>query len=201
MKLRFFVFYLIISLKSFAFDEIKSDSSKFKTPHYFLTFSGLYLPNQSSAFLSFGLALEKPTQNKRLTTIGSFYNTYNNHFKNGGHSAQRFTSLTYGFNYNLLKKHKLNLGLQLGFFLYDSYLYFQGTQHDYGITLSPQFEYRYCFKKFEIGIDMTYFGQFGKFQTPGSALFFPEKNQISYETKLDLNMRGYPSLKFTKKLF
>lgn len=132
----FLIFALSFKQNTFANVEIVSDSIK---KEYWLTFSGLYFPNNGGQLFRFGTSLEKKTQNSKKTTVLSYFHSYDNYFQSFN-DVVRYSSLTYGWKYNILKKNKLNFGVHGGLFLFDAYYGNLSVFHSFGVTIVPSVE-------------------------------------------------------------
>jgi hypothetical protein len=200
--------YLIVFIISFNYSFGKEflDTNK-----YAFNVQGLYFQNKHSRnFLFFGIGLEKTNIFKpKKTIIFNFYNTYWHRFvktppNNEGniYSSFRFSFLSYGVKYNLLKKHQLNFGIHAGGFGLDKLTMIQYA-HVYGICVNPQIEFKYSFRKFYIGSDINLYQLFGHFKTYSKdniltiwdhSYFIFEKSKIGFGLNASLN------LNFTIKL-
>jgi hypothetical protein len=121
-------------------------------------------------FLYFGIGLEKTNKFKpKKTSIFNLYNSYIHNYNknpptNGGqlYRSTRFSFLSYGLKYNVLKKHQLNFGLQGGGFILDN-LGMVAYAHVYGISINPQIEYKFTFEKVKLGLDVNCYQLMGVF--------------------------------------
>lgn len=187
----FLIFALSFKQNTFANVEIVNDSIK---KEYWLTFSGLYFPNNGGHLFRLGTSLEKKLQNSKKMSVLSFFHSYDNYFQSFNDVA-RYSSLTYGWKYNILKKNKLNFGIHCGLFVFDTYYGNLSVFHSFGVTIIPSVEYKYCFKNYELGIDLFITSNLGKFKTP---YIYPL--EVVYVESYGYNFEGFFNLKISKKL-
>lgn len=202
----FLIFALSFKQNTFANVEIVSDSTKLKSK-YSISIEGLYLPyfirdfeSGTGRIVLLGFTLEKHRPNSKITQVTSFFNSYYWLISDEEYIITRYNSLTYGFNYNFLKKNKLSLGLQSGLFLFESPKQKYGLFHSYGITFMPKLEYQYNFKKFSIGINTMLPLNIGKYQMPAVPLIDYTPNEFEYNKGFGINYELFLNLTFTKNL-
>ena len=135
--------------------------------------------------------------NPRFGKGFSFYNSYYSKIRTDVNIIVRYTSLTYGYSYNLFKKNSFNVGLQSGLFLFDATYDKNAVFHSFGLTFIPHLEYRYHFKNFGLGLNTMLPVNIGKYKMPIFG-YFP--TDVQYDSGFGVNTLLFLNFTFTKKI-